>query len=744
MFILTSLYAENFRSYKKIELDNLQTCGLTLISGENGSGKSSVRMLIEYIITDSISDNVPLDELSFNKKGNCKMEADFIRSDDNARIKITKYRDHSEFKNKTYLSINENYKDNTSTDRRETQDNIEALFGINKEILNMSTIFSQNSISFPASKDKDRKTVIYSIKDLDKYNVWLAKAKLYHENCKESNNKCWNDLEEYKEDIEECKIELVDLKEKEKLFDIENAKLLKKLQDELKVIEQTKNNSVIQLKDVSDMILSFENEIPDTLDDDLSKFNYEKDKIDKNILDIKDSIFKKEIEDNNIKFINSSIEDYNNELKKLNEDLENNNNNLMDKSDIAETNSELLITSDKISNLEKEIIRIETDIKIKSNELSSIENSICPILKEDCERLKSAYDDKSSEIKYDIVVLNSDVTKLKDSLASLKDKEKDFNVLLETNKDIVLGISYIDKSIVSITSSLEESKLNLKKTKEEYDKLYSKDFDIELKNLDTMLENIKNKIKKYDKFVDSKNDLEKKRIEYKFINEKIDECEKTIKEKNTDIDLNIKQENVYIQFIKREKEKITNSKRESKRLSFEINKLTNDLEYYKFWIEGFSPQGIPNLESEFFINDLEDETNRILSDFDTDIFVKLGGQSVLKSKEIREKISYEVISTSKEITNFFSYSSGQRQRVLFSDKIAFNTLLGKFNFIILDEILELSLDDKGKEATINFLKYINDRFNFMFVISHDHSIKNIFDNTIEAKITNGVSTLIMN
>jgi ABC-type lipoprotein export system ATPase subunit len=67
-------------------------------------------------------------------------------------------------------------------------------------------------------------------------------------------------------------------------------------------------------------------------------------------------------------------------------------------------------------------------------------------------------------------------------------------------------------------------------------------------------------------------------------------------------------------------------------------------------------------------------------------------------------------------------------------------LVGKFNFLILDEVLELSLDTKGKEEVIKLL-VDNFKQEPVFVISHDPEIKGSFDSVIEVKYENGVSRI---
>ena len=68
-------------------------------------------------------------------------------------------------------------------------------------------------------------------------------------------------------------------------------------------------------------------------------------------------------------------------------------------------------------------------------------------------------------------------------------------------------------------------------------------------------------------------------------------------------------------------------------------------------------------------------------------------------------------------------------------------MLGKFNFIILDEVLELSLDDSGINSVMELLKQKALAIGTVFVISHNVSVKDKFDNIMRIEIKDGRSYL---
>ena len=70
---------------------------------------------------------------------------------------------------------------------------------------------------------------------------------------------------------------------------------------------------------------------------------------------------------------------------------------------------------------------------------------------------------------------------------------------------------------------------------------------------------------------------------------------------------------------------------------------------------------------------------------------------------------------------------------------AMNALINKFDFMILDEVLGLSLDERGKEATIELLKLKAKEIGFIAVIDHSQQLKGSFDTVYDITMNNGVS-----
>ena len=633
---LKTLEITNFRSYKYLLLEDIDKLGLTLISGNNGSGKSTIKNAIEYLLTDTTSESISLDEFSFNNNGNCILRC--VLDTTIGIIEITKHRDHSKFGNSTILSVNGNSDSYTETDRRETQKNIFNILGITKEILPISSIFSQHSQSFPNSKETDRKKIIYDAENLHKYTAFSdiagSKEKELNKLLEESKNKFYiieQDLEQLNKSLEQNEFNSITFEENRNL----EIKLLKVDRDKRKneyTLQQSKN-----IKDLEEERIDLNKKLSDLR----LRQEETQDKIDR---------IKKEL------LVSPSISI----LKK-------------EKDEFFKFKNKL--TVEKLET-EKYINKINTDT--------------CPILHITCDSLITKRDEITNELSPKIKELNK---KLDDVDKNIKEKDDNINKVEVLDAELS-RLVYTDDSIRMHLELAEEDITNI-------DDKIGCSIEDDGKGLEEVLS------------------LIDKRIE----------------------DAKIKA-NPFRSSIEDTKNLIEDKQDRVAKLSSNIKQYEEGIKYYNFWKVGYGKAGIPNMKAEDFLNALELETNKTLSLISDRMFVNIGGQTLLKDgKTVSEKISYKVFHPDKLISDFFSYSGGERQRIIISDIFAFNKLLSKLNFIVLDEILELSLDSIGKENILNLLKRLD--LQTVFVISHDNSIKDSFDNIIKVEKIDGESCIKM-
>jgi len=201
------------------------------------------------------------------------------------------------------------------------------------------------------------------------------------------------------------------------------------------------------------------------------------------------------------------------------------------------------------------------------------------------------------------------------------------------------------------------------------------------------------------------------------------------------------EKNPYIELIKEQEDKKIKFIEEESRIIKKVQELEERLKYYEFWKVGYGKTGLPNILAESSLEEIEHKTNEILSGISDGMYIEIKGQKETSSGDVKEKILYEIHSKNSPVTNYKSYSGGERQRVQIADIFAFNKVAGKFNFVFLDEVLEMSLDTNGRSQVVDILREVSSDCGSLFVISHTDSIKDSFDNVISVQKVDGVSTI---
>jgi len=188
--------------------------------------------------------------------------------------------------------------------------------------------------------------------------------------------------------------------------------------------------------------------------------------------------------------------------------------------------------------------------------------------------------------------------------------------------------------------------------------------------------------------------------------------------------------NIYDELIEKKKKTVKKLKKDIAEKKNILEELQEQLQYYNFWVKGFGKQGIPNLEIERILGLIESRTNEYLSKMAGSTRVRIESQSVLKSGAAREKISYDIMNGINRVP-VNTLSGGEKQRVKVADVLAFSDILRKFNFLILDEVLDLSLDSKGALDVLQVLRKKAEDVGSIYVMSHKTELKGMFDNVID-------------
>ena len=591
MIQLKSLYAENFRSWKKLDLKNMNTYGLCLICGSNGAGKSSIRQLIEYLLTDKISDGYSVTEIPLDGSKDCYMWCELQKEND--IIYIQKYRNHSKEGNKIYLCINGDLS-LTCSERKETQANIEKVLGINSSILGISTIFSSKSQSFPEEKDSDRKKIFYLPLELNKYEEYEMRAK---EQVKKIND---------------------DLRLIEKRIAVTTSLMGSHTAENVGLIQKSKD---------------FADEL---------------------------GVEKLRLGDELYQLVPKSIDELREKLLTLYATLKPIKESQLIQNFITKLNVEIAQTNSKIQ------------------ELKNIKDSgfTCPILKTYCSSLSLNYSETTTFVQ-------------------IRELETQLEILEQ-----------------DLTQKTFEYKWNEEIKRENQTK------NLTLKDLDSQIEMIK--------------------LQNQHIGQEKERLKNLIEKKNTET-------NPYLSQIEMKEKLIQELEKETIELKKRKAGLQELVQYYNFWVKGFGKTGIPNLKIELVLDDLEAKTNYYLNYLSNgNMFTNINSQTDNTSGTVSEKIDYQIHRVGNRVSSFESLSGGEKQRVQIADIFAFNSIFSNCDIMLLDEVLDLSLDDEGKEIVTKLLKIKAKELGSLFVISHEPTIKDQFDTIITIEKKNGESKLCQN
>lgn len=136
----------------------------------------------------------------------------------------------------------------------------------------------------------------------------------------------------------------------------------------------------------------------------------------------------------------------------------------------------------------------------------------------------------------------------------------------------------------------------------------------------------------------------------------------------------------------------------------------------------------------------------IMNDYLSDLYptfnVKIDTVSELKTGEVRDKLSFKIMTDMMSTRDWDDLSGGEKARVALGCQMASMFMTKKFsiNFEFYDEIFR-PMDDSGIEATINLLRKRSEN-NQIFAISHSKDACSYFDDNIHVVKEKGISCVI--
>ncbi len=676
---LKRIKLNNIRSYDEEEIEFPE--GSTLLSGDIGSGKTSILLGIEFGLFGLQPGQKGASILKNGEKEG-GVEVDFEIDEKDIQIERTLKRNKTVSQDYCAITING---EKTETSVTELKNKVLEILQYPPEFSKKQNLLYKFTVYTPQEEMKQiilqdpesRINTLRHIFGIDKYkkiieNASIVMSKIRSEKRikealisnieaeKKEINEKENQLEDKNSEIKKVEIELGEKKQKTKEIEIEKQGIEKKIEEKNKTqqeIEKTNlmiSNKKDYLFENSKKKQQLENQIKE-----LNEIEFSEEKI---------NILKKEIE----------------KIKKEKENL----------------SKENLEISTKINSLN---LKNNENEKIKEK-LKHIE--VCPTCLQNVN-----WDYKNNVLKKMNSNIQENSKMIEKMIEEKKDIEKNIEEKNKTQQEIENEIQKLQILKLKI-QSLEEKKNSLSEL-EKHDKSLEKDIEMLKNQLNTLKASLLD-LKKYESFFDT--------IKQKFE-------EKSKEERKTEIKLaELKKEvSVFKNQIEELKEKY--KKRE------EIKKEHNHLSDLEDWISKKFIPAISNIENNVMTK-LRREFSKLFSEW----FAML----VPETFNIRIDEKFTPIIEQKDYEIEYQYlSGGERTAIALAYRLSLNQVLNSLlskiktkDFVILDEPT-----DGFSEAQLDKMRNILEELNIgqLIIVSHEQKMESFVDNAIKFNKINGIS-----
>lgn len=686
---------------------NFDDVGTSIITGQNGSGKSTIFSAIIWALYGMSSVNVENVVNRYTKK-NCKVGVCFEVL--NKTYTVYRYRRHETHGNNLYIFKGE---ENISLKKQaDTEQLIQDIIQIPYKAMTSSIIFSfENYTSFLRAQSANRLKILESVLFLkeitDYYNITkdfvkdvdkkLEDASHEGEKVEYAREALMRTISDYKDKakktLEEFKAEKEEVENKIKVLK-EEAKELANIdvQKELEYI-RSYNDIIRYNNETNSQINSLRANITPELNSKLSN--------------IKNKIFA----------LSSINIEENLEIIKANKIKEDGN---------KEIENAILVLKEKIDPYDytDDIRKVNKELEDVIKEIETIEKSVCPtcghILDESQNKdILSSYILKREGIKRNLDGLVASKQKIDDNNSSINSQIEKLN----GKKQQVVSIQYTEDSLRSVkdtVSALEKEAMVLEN---------------KVENEKNIFDHIKDLMEKIKEVPDMPKYTEKQLTDVNAIQDEITELEgqihvinekaKTVLDRKYIEDIVVK-----IKKLDTAKEKIEKNKtailEEKRYLSVLMDVFSNkEAGFKKFFIDKIIAMFNANIN--FYLPVFFDKEINITFD-----------------KELNEKIVYD-----GHEAPFEGFSSGQKTRIdlaiafslFFLAKNFFSTTI---NLICLDEVTDQNLDNEGFEGVVSIIQNLSAE-HAVYIISHRDEYKDKFNKHIKVFIDdNGFSSIRMN
>ena len=167
-------------------------------------------------------------------------------------------------------------------------------------------------------------------------------------------------------------------------------------------------------------------------------------------------------------------------------------------------------------------------------------------------------------------------------------------------------------------------------------------------------------------------------------------------------------------------------------LVLNLEKLDNKFAMYPHVVQSFSSIGIPNLIIQNVLDDLQSESNALLSQLKPGLQLSFVIEKTKSDGTQDDTLEIKYLMNGKE-RDYDQLSGAMKLSVIFSLKLGLSFLLQKMvgtdiRFLLLDEI-DQSLDKAGVDAFADIVKFFQKDFTIL-IITHNDRLKDKFSQDI--------------
>lgn len=381
----------------------------------------------------------------------------------------------------------------------------------------------------------------------------------------------------------------------------------------------------------------------------------------------------------------------------------------------------------------------EQDLLIRKGEALTLKEgaqSKVDACKADLVKTTIHYRDKIQQLDKELAIIDSHVTGLERAKKDMELLDEDCPTCGQDISDEhkTSAIEHYDKQLrlLYIKQKTIEESVSVTKTKqkeEETDLLQTQDENIKrldaadkaLKEVNSELEDIAERQRIIDAIEDMASELRVTMVELK------------------------SEDNPYGELLESEKGKLDEKETLKSDLVTELLQNQHTLEQLKFWVDSFSPQGLRSFMLEH-VTPLLNTFAKKYADLVTDgeMSITFHTKDTLKSGKSKEKFNIQVAQKHGG-GSYQSNSSGEKARANLIIALALGELAAlraekTIPFRFLDEPFE-SIDEAGTEAIVTLLNLQKEKYNTVYVITHQDHFKQLFPRKLTVVKQGGFSSL---